>query len=100
METLHNFMQIGCDRGGHPVKYLIVTLLAAGAFTTASGQSFAPAALGNQQSGKSLFTTATFGGNGRTCLTCHSLETGTVSPRNALERFQRNPRDPLFLFDG
>jgi hypothetical protein len=49
-----------------------------------------------------LFTTETFGGNGRTCDTCHSLTTGTgtVSPQDAKERYQRNPSDPLFLFDG
>jgi cytochrome c peroxidase len=49
-----------------------------------------------------LFTTETFGGNGRTCDTCHSLtaRTGTVSPEDAQERYRRNPRDPLFLFDG
>lgn len=47
-----------------------------------------------------LFTTETFGGNGRTCLTCHSFETGTVSPQDAGERFRKNPSNPLFLFDG
>jgi hypothetical protein len=47
-----------------------------------------------------LFTTETFGGNGRTCATCHSLETGTVSPQDAQERYRKNPLDPLFLFDG
>jgi cytochrome c peroxidase len=51
-------------------------------------------------SGKRLFERETFGGNGRTCLTCHSRETGTVSPADAQQRFVRNPRDPLFLFDG
>jgi len=52
------------------------------------------------ENGKRLFTTETFGGNGRTCLTCHSFETGTVSPQDARERFLENRRDPLFLFDG
>ena len=47
-----------------------------------------------------LFTLDTFGGNGRTCVTCHSLETGTVSPQDAQARLRRNPRDPLFVFDG
>lgn len=50
--------------------------------------------------GKRLFEQETFGGNGRTCLTCHSRETGTVSPNNAQRTFARNPRDPLFLHDG
>jgi Di-haem cytochrome c peroxidase len=50
--------------------------------------------------GKRLFERETFGGNGRTCLTCHSRETGTVSPQDAQHRFMRNPADPLFLADG
>lgn len=50
--------------------------------------------------GRHLFERETFGGNGRTCLTCHSRETGTVSPRDAQRRYARNPRDPLFLADG
>jgi len=50
--------------------------------------------------GQRLFDRETFGGNGRTCLTCHSRETGTVSPRDARTRFQQNPDDPLFVHDG
>ena len=46
--------------------------------------------------GELLFDFATFSGNGRTCLTCHSSSTGTVSPADAAARFQRNPYDPLF----
>jgi cytochrome c peroxidase len=56
--------------------------------------------VGERQDGKRLFERETFGGNGRTCLTCHSIETGTVSPADALARFQKDPRDPLFLHDG
>jgi cytochrome c peroxidase len=50
--------------------------------------------------GQRLFERETFGGNGRTCLTCHSRKTGTVSPRDAQARFQADPLDPLFLHDG
>jgi cytochrome c peroxidase len=50
--------------------------------------------------GQRLFDRETFGGNGRTCLTCHSRDTGTVSPRDAKARFQEDPNDPLFLHDG
>jgi cytochrome c peroxidase len=50
--------------------------------------------------GRRLFERETFGGNGRTCLTCHSRETGTVSPQDAQQRFAANPADPLFLADG
>ena len=50
--------------------------------------------------GKRLFERETFGGNGRTCQTCHDQTTGTVSPEDAQERFRKNRRDPLFVHDG
>lgn len=50
--------------------------------------------------GKRLFDTETFGGNGRTCVTCHSPQTGTFSAADAQARFAANPNDPLFLHDG
>ena len=62
-----------------------------------SGQD---ASVGNRMDGKRLFDRETFGGNGRTCLTCHSRETGTVSPEDASRRLAENPNDPLFVHDG
>ena len=53
------------------------------------GHSHAP-------NGKKLFETETFGGNGRTCETCHSARTGTVSPDDARKRFAKDRSDPLF----
>lgn len=50
--------------------------------------------------GRRLFRHETFGGNGRTCQTCHSNVTGTVSPEDARRRFAENRRDPLFVHDG
>jgi cytochrome c peroxidase len=55
---------------------------------------------GSERIGKRLFKRETFVGNGRTCATCHSPETGTVSPEDAQRRFAENPQDPLFLHDG
>ncbi|MEO7134222.1 MAG: hypothetical protein ABI024_08375 [Vicinamibacterales bacterium] len=55
---------------------------------------------GHALNGKRLFETATFGGNGRTCETCHSHNTGTVSPQDAAKRLEQNPNDPLFQHDG
>src|SRR5690349_11931709 len=55
---------------------------------------------GQAMAGKHLFEKETFGGNGRTCSTCHSADTGTVSPEDAQRRFARNPNDPLFRHDG
>jgi cytochrome c peroxidase len=49
---------------------------------------------------RQLFERETFNGNGRTCLTCHSRETGTTSPQDARKRYARNPYDPLFRADG
>lgn len=51
-------------------------------------------------SGRRLFERETFGGNGRTCLTCYSRKTGTVSPADAQERFLADPEAPLFRGDG
>jgi cytochrome c peroxidase len=50
--------------------------------------------------GRRLFRKETFGGNGRTCETCHSRNSGTVSPAEVRERLKQNPNDPLFLHDG
>jgi cytochrome c peroxidase len=62
-----------------------------------SGQD---ASVGNRLDGKRLFDRETFGGNGRACVTCHSRETGTVSPEDARRRLAENPNDPLFVHDG
>ena len=52
------------------------------------------------QEGRRLFDVETFGGNGRTCRTCHSKKTGTFTPEEALSRLAEDPNDPLFLHDG
>ena len=49
--------------------------------------------------GQRLFELETFGGDGRTCLTCHSRETGTVSPEDARRRFLADSQT-LFVHDG
>jgi cytochrome c peroxidase len=48
------------------------------------------------RSGKQLFTRSEFGGNGRTCETCHTLETGDVTLDHIRSRFFEDPSDPLF----
>ena len=52
------------------------------------------------EEGRRLFEEETFGGNGRTCATCHSARTGTFSPADARRRLAKNPDDPLFVHDG
>jgi cytochrome c peroxidase len=66
-------------------------------FASAQGKNAPPE---QAMAGKHLFERETFGGNGRTCSTCHSAATGTVSPDDAQRRFARNPNDPLFRHDG
>jgi hypothetical protein len=55
----------------------------------------------DQSSGQEsrLFRKETFGGNSRTCETCHSPSTGTLSLDDVRERLE-DPTDPLFLHDG
>ena len=52
------------------------------------------------EEGRRLFDEETFQGNGRTCVTCHGVESGTFSPREARRRLATNPADPLFRGDG
>ena len=50
--------------------------------------------------GQRLFDHETFGGNGRTCRTCHSGNDGTIDPQEVAERLAEEPSDPLFRHDG
>jgi cytochrome c peroxidase len=52
------------------------------------------------EEGRRLFDEEAFQGNGRTCATCHSVETGTFSPKDAKKRLAGDPTDPLFVGDG
>lgn len=51
---------------------------------------------GAAQAGEAHFRHDRFGGNGRTCATCHSEETGTLSPAQVEAAFARDPEGPLF----
>lgn len=46
--------------------------------------------------GKTLFEKETFEGNGRTCRTCHTKDTGALSPEQVQEAFDDDPDGPLF----
>jgi cytochrome c peroxidase len=72
-------------------------LTCAAAIALGQGSGAGP---GHELDGKRLFENATFGGNGRTCQTCHSQNTFTVSPADAQKRFKQNPNDLLFIHDG
>ena len=79
------------------MKATITILVLAAAFSSLPAQQSSSHL---SEKNRRLFTTETFGGNGRTCRTCHSSNTGTISPLDAQRRYRRNPSDPLFLFDG
>ena len=53
--------------------------------------------LGVKLDGKKLFDRETFGGNGRTCLTCHSKETGTFSLSDVQRIIDKADPDDAFL---
>jgi cytochrome c peroxidase len=55
------------------------------------------AELGAELTGKKLFERETFGGNGRTCRTCHSKLTGTLSLDDVQEIVARADPDDRFL---
>jgi cytochrome c peroxidase len=74
-------------------------VIGAGCGGAESGPGESDGAIGTAEqavSGKNLFNSGTFGGNGRTCLTCHGAETGTFSLDEAEDRFHDDPCDPLF----
>jgi cytochrome c peroxidase len=83
-----------------PIYYVIggtKVILTAAMFVSISAHE---SSIVSRPDGRRLFERETFGGNGRTCSTCHTSATGTLSPIEAQKRFKGNMRDPLFLHDG
>ena len=74
-----------------------IGLLSLAAFVLGEGNGVPT---GHELDGKRLYEDATFGGNGRTCQTCHSQGTGTISPEDAQKIFKKNPNNVLFVHDG
>ena len=72
---------------------LLIVILGAAIFLRA------PSAAGISD-GQRLFDHETFGGNGRTCSSCHSGNDGTIDPDEVAERLAIDPSDPLFRHDG
>ena len=50
-----------------------------------------------QLDGKKLFDKETFGGNGRTCRTCHSKDTGTLTLADVQRIIEKGDPDDAFL---
>ena len=61
------------------------------------GNGLAQHELGLELDGKKLFDKETFGGNGRTCLTCHSKDTGTVTLADVQRIIDKADPDDEFL---
>jgi cytochrome c peroxidase len=70
------------------VAILVATLIGA------SAPAFA------DERGRRLFEEETFGGNGRTCQSCHTRGSRTISPEQAQALFAQDPGDPLFQGDA
>ncbi|NNF67045.1 MAG: hypothetical protein HKM98_06010, partial [Gammaproteobacteria bacterium] len=69
-------------------------LVATGTLVIGSGAALAD----HDDEGRRLFDEETFGGNGRTCLTCHSESTGTLSPEDVQALIPLG--GPLFQHDA
>ena len=73
--------------------------LAGGVLSFSNG--LGQAELGEKLNGKKLFEQETFGGNGRTCETCHNKETGTLTLADVQRVIDKaDPDDPLLIHDA
>ena len=82
------------------VRYLIGAAGIILAVVMCASTSADETAVFDRHEGRRLFERETFGGNGRTCSSCHTRASGTLSPADARRQFRANGRDPLFLHDG
>src|SRR6266545_2098109 len=82
-------------------RLLVLALIMAFATVRGSGVSFSKgpgqAAADLELNGKKLFERETFGGNGRTCLTCHSKLTGTLTLDGIQQIIDNADPDDRFL---
>lgn len=90
----------GNERRRSPRKTVAASLLAGATLLAVLAHGYTPVVGQEPNEGGRLFRKETFGGNGRTCETCHSRATGTLSPADVQQRLADNPLDPLFLHDG
>jgi cytochrome c peroxidase len=81
----------------HILGGIVMSVIGAGCVDTPATTHTAQAV---QTEGRRLFEHETFGGNGRTCRTCHSPANGTLTLEQIAERFTEDPNGPLFRGDG
>jgi cytochrome c peroxidase len=68
-----------------------------GGNTTSLSRGLGQDELGIELDGKKLFDKETFGGNGRTCLTCHRKDTGTLTLADVQRIIEKADPDDKFL---
>ena len=68
-----------------------------GGNTTSLSRGLGQDELGIELDGKKLFDKETFGGNGRTCLTCHRKDTGTLTVADVQRIIEKADPDDKFL---
>jgi hypothetical protein len=92
----------GLRRIGAPWLVLLAVASACGDGATATTEPPPPPPTDTVDlaDGQRLFDIETFGGNGRTCLTCHMRETGTITLEDIARRRAANPDDELFRHDA
>ncbi len=72
-----------------------------GSNTTSLSKGLGQDELGIELDGKKLFDKETFGGNGRTCLTCHSKDTGTLTLADVQRIIEKaDPNDKFLIHDA
>lgn len=87
----------------HARFWLALTLVACGDpqdLTLQAAETTQELSHADLREARRLFEEETFGGNGRTCRTCHSLENGTLTLPQIAEAFAEDPHGPLFRGDG
>ena len=94
----------------HMTTWKVAVLCGSGVLTAATWLALGPPALNRVSpltvsaaelpEGQRLFDHEAFGGNGRSCRTCHSGADGTIDPAEVAGRLAEDPSDPLFSHDG
>ena len=77
---------------------IVLTAASGGSVAILAGSQTAEA--GKELNSKRLFDKETFGGNGRTCLTCHSKETGTLTLADIQRIVDKGDSEHLLIHDA
>lgn len=107
---MHNeiFSRCGAGLRRIGVPWLVLLSVAAACSDDVGGPGTGPGRLPDEPEsppidlteGQRLFDHETFGGNGRSCVTCHMRETGTITLAAVVQRLTADLDDELFLHDA